>query len=100
MKLPSWTLRTRSLVGSKITVSVTVESRDASVTEIGIVYGPPPTRNVVLGGDRITCAEPMPALALGAGGAGAGGACGAAGGGWGGCTSGGVAVSGVAGFAI
>src|SRR5262249_13659869 len=58
-KLPSCTLRTRSLVGSKISVSVTVESRDASATSSGTVYGPPPTRNVV-GPEISTCADPMP----------------------------------------
>ena len=45
-KLPSCTLTTRSFVGSKISVSVTVEMRDASLINSGTVYGPPPTRNV------------------------------------------------------
>ena len=47
MKLPSCTVRTRSIAGSKVSVSVIVDSRDALVIEIGTVYGPPPTRNVV-----------------------------------------------------
>src|SRR5262249_10112050 len=77
-------------------VSVTVDSRDASVTEIGIVYGPPPTRNVGLGGDRITCAEPIPELADGGAGVAVGGAAGA--GGWTGGRFGRGAGSGAAGL--
>ncbi len=42
MKLPSCTRAHAQLAGSKVSVSVTVDSRDASVTEIGTVYGPPP----------------------------------------------------------
>src|SRR5439155_3795913 len=72
MKLPSCTVRTRSFVGSKITVSVMVAMRDASVIEIGTVYGPPPTRSVG-GGEMITCAAPMPADTVGTAGAGVGG---------------------------
>src|SRR5262245_35673760 len=60
MKLPSVTWRTRSFDGSNSSVSVTVDRRDASLTESGIVYGPPPTRNAVLGVEMMTCAEPMP----------------------------------------
>src|SRR5205085_536537 len=41
-----------------------VDSRDALTTEIGTVYGPPPTRNAVPGGDRITCADPTPWVAV------------------------------------
>src|SRR5436190_9563191 len=100
MKLPSCTVRTRSFVGSKITVSVIVEIRCASVIEIGTVYGPPPTRRVGPGGVISTCAEPTPADVVGtagavcagglaggvAGGVGSGGTT--TGGGW---TAGGVA---------
>ena len=64
-KLPSCTLRTRSFVGSKTSVSVTVEIRDASLISSGTVYGPPPTRNVVPGGEINTCAEPIPADVVG-----------------------------------
>src|SRR5712691_1161303 len=39
----------------------------------GTVYGPPPTRNRVAGGEMITCAEPMPGDVIGAPGAGAAG---------------------------
>jgi hypothetical protein len=60
MKLPSCTVRTRSFAGSKISVRVIVESRDASVIASGTVYGPPPTRNDVLGAEMSTCADPMP----------------------------------------
>ena len=60
MKLPSCTLRTRSSAGSKVSVSVMVDSRETFVIEIGTVYGPPPTRNVARGGDRTTCAVPNP----------------------------------------
>src|SRR5262245_40997370 len=81
MKLPSCTVRTRSFVGSKINVSVTVERRDASVTDRGIVYGPPPTRNGVLGGEMMICAAPTPGDVVGTGGcAGCGGAGGSVGG--------------------
>jgi hypothetical protein len=73
MKLPSWTVRTRSLVGSKISVRVIVEIRDTSVIESGIVYGPPPTRNVVLGGEMITCACPTPGEVVGTTGSAVGG---------------------------
>ena len=65
MKLPSWTERTRSFVGSKINVNVTVESREASVTASGIVYGPPPTRMGVFGTEITTCADPTPADVVG-----------------------------------
>ncbi|HEY2906270.1 MAG TPA: hypothetical protein VGJ29_10260, partial [Vicinamibacterales bacterium] len=41
-------------------MSVTVDSREAFTTEIGTVYGPPPTRNAVPGGVMITCAAPRP----------------------------------------
>src|SRR4051812_16392942 len=60
MKLPSLTARTRSIAGSKVIVSAIIESRDTFVIDTGTVYGPPPTRNVVPGGVRITCAEPNP----------------------------------------
>src|SRR3954451_1930109 len=87
MKLPSLTTRTRSKAGLYVNVSVIDDSRLASVIEIGTVYGPPPTRNVVPGGDRITCAEPMPGVVVGSAGgvaacagAAAGGASAAAGG--------------------
>src|ERR1019366_1164716 len=72
MKLPSCTMRTRRSAGLNVSVSVTVESRVAPTTEIGTVYGPPPTRNAVEGGERITCAEPTPADVIGASGAGVG----------------------------
>src|SRR5262245_35509196 len=58
-KLPSCTLRTRNFAVSKIKVSETVDSRAASATISGTVYGPPPTLNVV-GPEISTCAEPMP----------------------------------------
>src|SRR6476646_5944511 len=101
MKLPSCTVRTRSFVGSKIKVSVTDDSREASVTDRGMVYGPPPTRNAVLGGEMITCADPRPDDVVGTAGGVAGAAgCGAAGcGGVAGCdvVAGGVAGGGCAG---
>src|SRR5690349_4347085 len=71
MKLPSCTVRTRSRVGSKTSVNVIVVIRAASAIDSGTVYGPPPTRNVVLGGEMITCAEPRPGDVLAAGGGGA-----------------------------
>ena len=40
MKLPSWTLRTRSTEGSKISVSEIVESRDHSRSVIGRTIDP------------------------------------------------------------
>ena len=68
-----------------MSVSVTVEIRDASEIEIGTVYGPPPMRTVG-GGVTITCADPMPAddvvapvAVAGAGTDGGGGVIGAAG---------------------
>jgi len=64
-----------------MSVSVTVEIRDASAIEIGTVYGPPPTR-IAGGGLIVTCADPIPGVVVGvAGYAGvpAGGAAGAAG---------------------
>ena len=60
MKLPSFTARTRSSAGSKVSVSVIVESRETFVIEIGTVYGPAPTLNAVPGGVRSTCAAPSP----------------------------------------
>src|SRR5262249_22171369 len=56
MKLPSCTLRTRSAAGLKVIVTETFERRDAFDTEIGTVYGPPPTRNSVPGGVSRICA--------------------------------------------
>ncbi|PYR06337.1 MAG: hypothetical protein DMG00_19305 [Acidobacteria bacterium] len=67
MNVPSFTLRTRSFVASNVSVSVSVERRVASVIEIGTVYGPPPTRNVGPGGDRMICADPMPGVVVGPG---------------------------------
>jgi len=76
------------LVGSKINVSVIVDSRDASVTDSGIVYGPPPTLKDVLGGEMITWADPTPADVVGT----MGGCAAAPGSGGGG--GGGVAIGG------
>ena len=39
-----------------------VDNRDAFTIEIGTVYGPPPTRNDVPDGVRMTSAEPMPGV--------------------------------------
>ena len=64
-KLPSCTVRTRSIAGSNTIVNVTVESRWAPVTEIGMLYGPCPTRSGVAGGEMITCAWPMPGELIG-----------------------------------
>src|SRR5690606_11444498 len=44
--VPSCTERTRSTAGSYVMVRLIVESRCAPTTEIGTVYGPPPTWNV------------------------------------------------------
>lgn len=60
MKLPSFTPRTRNNPGSKVNVSVTIESRDTFTIDIGTVYGPAPTRNDVPGGVRTTWANPSP----------------------------------------
>src|SRR5580658_7049422 len=65
MKLPSWRLRTRSSVGSNVTVSEMVESLDTFEIEIGTVYGPPPTRNTAPGGVMATWAAPTPAVVIG-----------------------------------
>src|SRR5262245_8971525 len=84
-----------------------VDRRDTLSTEIGTVYGPPPTRNVVPGGVTMTCAEPTtgedesPGVGggvYGAGGAG-GGSCGA-GAGTGAATAGAVAGAAAAAFAV
>src|SRR5215216_1966302 len=48
-----------------MSVSVTVESRCASVTVNGTVYGPPPTRNVDPGSEISICADPMPGDVVG-----------------------------------
>src|SRR6516162_9490382 len=86
MKLPSFTLRTRSFVGSNVSVNVSVEMRVASVIEMGTVYGPPPTRKVGPGGEMMICAAPTPGDCVGAdtcagvpgaGGVGGGGCAGA-----------------------
>src|SRR5204862_5951071 len=81
MKLPSCTARTRMIAGSNVSVSVIVEIRVAPVTEIGTVYGPPPTRNVVPDGESSTWADPMPGATIvsGAGCAAVGGVCGCGG---------------------
>jgi hypothetical protein len=65
MKLPSWTLRTRSSAGSNVSVSEIVESLDTFVIEIGTLYGPAPTRKPVAGGVMITCACPTPVVVTG-----------------------------------
>src|SRR5438034_2252231 len=88
MKLPSSTARTRRIAGSKVNVSVIVVIRVAPVIEIGTVYGPPPTRNVVPDGESTTCAEPIPGDTVGVS---ATGGCTGAGGG---CTAGGVSTTG------
>ena len=54
---PSFTARTRNSIGSNVNVSVIIESRDALTMEIGTVYGPAPTRNVVPGGEERTAQE-------------------------------------------
>src|SRR5206468_11532538 len=79
MKLPSCTVGTRSLVESNVSVSVMVEIRAASLIEIGMMYGPPPTRNVVPLGDITTRAAPIPGVVIG-GSFGVGGAGGCSGG--------------------
>ena len=61
-----------------MSVSVTVEMRDASEIEIGTVYGPPPTRNAG-GGEIRICAEPMPVVVVCGGVVVTGGAVGAGG---------------------
>src|SRR5205809_5680146 len=65
-----------------MSVSVTVDRRCASMTDKGTVYGPPPSWNVVPGGEMMTCAPPIPGDAVGtaAGGGGVAGSAGAAGG--------------------
>jgi hypothetical protein len=65
MKLPSCTERTRSFVGSNISVNVTVEIREASRIKRGTVYGPPPTRKPCVGGEMMTCADPTPVVVIG-----------------------------------
>src|SRR5438552_3925809 len=87
-----------------MSVSVTVDRRCASMTDKGTVYGPPPTWNVVPGGEMMTCAPPIPGDAVGTA-AGAGGCAGSAGAGGGvaggvasgvtgGCATGGVGATG------
>src|SRR5438552_235489 len=111
MKLPSCTVRMRSLVESNVNVSVIVEIRAASLIEIGMMYGPPPTRNVVPLGDMTMRAVPMPGDVMGgsvaAGGAGgcASGVVGVVGAGWVGVagvvvSGGGVVVGGVVGAGV
>src|SRR5436190_5948571 len=56
MKLPSCTVRTRTTAGLNVIVNDIDESRVALVTEIGSVYGPPPTRNSADGGETTTWA--------------------------------------------
>ena len=56
MNVPSCTVRTRSTAGLKVTVSVSVDTRDALLIETGTVYGPPATRNSVPGGVTMICA--------------------------------------------
>src|SRR5881397_3772698 len=78
-----------------MSVSVTVDRRCASMTDKGTVYGPPPKRNVVPGGEMMTCAPPIPGDAVGtaagaAGGAGSAGAGGCAPGDVGSTAGGGV----------
>ena len=63
-----------------MTVSVTVEIRDASEIEIGTVYGPPPTR-ITGGGVIVTSAEPIPAVVTGGAGVAPGAAAGGVAGG-------------------
>ena len=64
-KLPSCIVRTRRTRGSNVTVIVTVDSRMAPVTEIGMLYGPWPTRSAPAGGERRICARPMPGDVIG-----------------------------------
>src|SRR6478736_1321308 len=90
MNMPSCTLRTRSTFGLNVTVSVSVETRDTLLIEIGTVYGPPATRNSPGGVTRI-CA-PAGGVAPGVAGA-AGGVTSR--GGW--DTGGSVPVGGVTG---
>src|ERR687898_1447345 len=101
MKLPSCTDRTRSGPGLKVTVRDTVAIRGALVTEMGTVYGPPPTRNSVPGAVTATCATlPGGAASAGCGSApggvvalASGGGTGVSAGAWG-CVCGGVWVGG------
>src|SRR5438045_2723236 len=103
MKLPSCTVRRRRMAGSYCTVNVIVVRRVAPLIEIGMLYGPAPTR-AAGGGEITTCAAPIPGDVIGAsgwtcaGGAAAGGTPGgvAVGGVVSGVTVGGVAAGGVA----
>jgi len=52
MKLPSAIALMRKTAGLYVTVTETFEICDAPEIEIGTLYGPPPTRNSVDGGDR------------------------------------------------
>src|SRR5262249_60395440 len=94
-KLPSWTVRTRRKRLSNVIVNVTVDNRCAPVTEIGMLYGPCPTRSTPAGGDTITCATPKPGEVTGGGSAvspaAAGGVCAA---GAGAASAGGAAAAG------
>src|SRR5688572_480662 len=42
---PSWTDRTRTVDGVYVSVTLMIDNRDAPLTAIGTVYGPPPTLN-------------------------------------------------------
>src|SRR5580765_6038558 len=64
-KLPSCTVLTLRKRGSNVSVSVTVDRRCAPVTEIGMLYGPCPTRSAPGGGDTMTCATPKPGDVVG-----------------------------------
>src|SRR5437763_5568812 len=99
MKLPSCTARTRRIAGSKVSVSVIVVMRAAPLIEIGTVYGPPPTRNVVPGGDSTTCADPIPGDVVGVSAAGGWAATGGVVVAGGGVTAGGVSMTGGGGAA-
>ena len=85
MKVPSCTLRMRTNAGLYVIDNVIVDIRDAPATEIGIVYGPLPTRISLGGLSEIRAGAPI-GVCGGGGGNGAAGA--AAGGGTGGGSSG------------
>jgi hypothetical protein len=53
---PSCTVRTRRTAGSKVTVTVIVDSRDTFEIDTGMVYGPPPICIGVDGGGALTTA--------------------------------------------
>ena len=79
MNVPSCTVLTRRTAGLKVTVTDSVDNRDALLIDSGAMYGPPATLNSVPDGVMMICAGvgwPTP----GAVGVAAGGAVGSRGG--------------------